>query len=82
MPTYMRHLENPANQVNYAQQLGKDDTMTIVSKNQGWITVQRDQNRKKPIEKFGVAGDATKTSYLTPQWMQLGYPKNKTDTMI
>jgi hypothetical protein len=43
--------------------------------------VQKDKNRKKPVEKYGLAGDATKTSYLTPEWMQTGFPKNKTDTM-
>jgi hypothetical protein len=56
--------------------------MTIVSKNQGWITVSpNEQNRKRPFEKNGQGGDATKTSILTPSWMQLDFPKNKSDTM-
>jgi hypothetical protein len=38
-------------------------------------------NRKKPLEKGGIGGDATKTSILTPTWMQIGYPKNNHDPM-
>lgn len=54
----------------------------IVSKNQGWITVTpRSMNRKNPLEKGGINGDVTKTSILTPSWMHLNYPKNKTDFM-
>lgn len=55
--------------------------MFIVSRNQGWITVKEDQNRKRPVEKYGVAGDKTKTSFLTPGWMQTGFPKNEKDSM-
>ena len=57
--------------------------VTIVSKNQGWITVNPDKmDRKKPVEKDSQhAGDAAKTSILTPSWMQMGYPGNKTDNM-
>ena len=39
MPTYMRHLENPKNRVDFAKSMGKEDTMTIIYKNKGWITV-------------------------------------------
>ena len=50
--------------------------VTIVSKNQGWITVTpRSMNRKKPLEREGNANDNTKTSILTPSWMQI--PINK-----
>ena len=28
-----------------------------------------------------MGGDATKTSFLTPAWMQTGFEKNKTDAM-
>ena len=38
-------------------------------------------NRKHPYEKGGIGGDATKTSILTPQWMQTTFPKNKSDNM-
>jgi hypothetical protein len=56
--------------------------VTIVSKNQGWITVTPNrQNRKRPLEKGDGSGDATKTSILTPSWMAPQYPKNTTDPM-
>ena len=81
-PDYLRILERPQNQVDPCSSKGFDGTMTIVSRNQGWITVTpKNKNRKKPVEKFGVAGDAAKTSKLTPNWMQCQYPKNKTDFM-
>lgn len=58
-----------------------DGMISVISKNQGWITVTpRSLNRKKPVEKC-IDGDATKTSILTPSWMQIGYEKNKSDTM-
>ena len=61
---------------------GFDGTMTIISRNQGWITVTpKHKNRKKPVEKYGVSGDAAKTSKLTPNWMQCQFPKNKSDFM-
>ena len=51
--------------------------ITLVSKNQGWITVTPDNlNRKHPLERGGINGDVTKTSILTPTWMQINYPKN------
>lgn len=81
-PDYFRILEKPQNQVDPTHSKGFDGTMTIVSRNQGWITVTpKNKNRKKPVEKFGVSGDAAKTSKLTPNWMQCQYPKNKNDQM-
>ena len=49
--------------------------VSIVSKNQGWITVSpKNINRKYPIEKqASLAGDSTKTSILTPSWMKIDY---------
>ena len=81
MPSYMRHLEKDQNRVDPTATLGKDGTLFVVSRNQGWITVQKDKNRKRPVEKYGVSGDATKTSFLTPSWMQIGFPKNSSDPM-
>lgn len=81
-PEYLRILDRPQNQVDPTNTKGFDGTMTIVSRNQGWITVTpKHKNRKKPVEKFGVSGDAAKTSALTPNWMQCQYPKNATDIM-
>ena len=31
---------------------------------------------------MGKSENSTKTSYLTPTWMQLNYPRNKQDTMV
>jgi hypothetical protein len=46
--------------------------ITVISGNQGWITVTPDNlSRKKPIEKQGVGNDNTKTSILTPSWMKI-----------
>lgn len=82
VPDYMRVLERPGNNVDPCTSKGFDGTMTIISRNQGWITVTpKNKNRKKPVEKFGVAGDAAKTSKLTPNWMQCQYPKNTSDFM-
>jgi len=62
---------------------GVDGMVTIVSKNQGWITVSPTNiDRKHPVEKGGIGGDVTKTSILTPSWMNLQYPKNKSDSMM
>ena len=81
-PDYFRILEKPQNQVDPTSGKGFDGTMMIVSRNQGWITVTpKNKNRKKPVEKYGVSGDAAQTSKLTPNWMQCKHPKNKTDTM-
>lgn len=81
-PDYLRILERPENQVDPTTSKGFDGTMTIVSRNQGWITVTpKNKNRKKPVEKYGVSGDATISSKLTPNWMQCQYPKNKDDFM-
>ncbi len=46
MPDYMRHLEKPNNRVKPQNKMGDNDTMTIITKNQGWITVKKDQNRR------------------------------------
>lgn len=70
MPDYLRHLEKPQNQVDFSKQMKDGDTLFIVSWNQGWITVDKTMNKNRPVEKYNLSGDKTKTSYLTPQWMQ------------
>lgn len=82
MPDYFRIRENPKNNVDASKATGFDGTMTVVSRTRGWLTVTpKNKNRKKPVEKYGISGDAAKTSKLTPNWMQSQYPKNKNDPM-
>lgn len=81
-PDCFRILENKNNQNKVENAKNFDGTMTIISRNQGWITVTpKHKNRQKPVEKFGVSGDAAKCNVLSPQWMQSQHPKNKTDQM-
>lgn len=45
--------------------------MQVVSKNQGWITVDAEKpDRKRPVEKNRL-GDASKVNVLSPSWMQV-----------
>jgi hypothetical protein len=39
MPDYMRHLEKPVNMIDPSKNLKAGETLFIVSRNQGWITV-------------------------------------------
>lgn len=76
IPDYLRFMEDPRNQIK-ATEVDKTGMVTIVSKNQGWITVTpRSMNRKKPLERGGNANDVTKTSILTPSWMQIPVPQD------
>ena len=69
IPDYLRLMEDPRNQVKLSE-VDKTGMVTIVSKNQGWITVDpKSMNRRKPFEREGNANDNTKTSILTPSWM-------------
>jgi hypothetical protein len=71
IPDYLRLMEDPRNQVK-ATEVDKTGMVTIISKNQGWITLTpRSMNRRKPLERGGNANDNTKTSILTPSWMQI-----------
>lgn len=75
IPDYLRLMEDPRNQVKLSD-VDKTGMVTIVSKNQGWITVTpRSMNRRKPFERGGNANDNTKTSILTPSWMQIPVPE-------
>jgi hypothetical protein len=63
------------NQVKLSD-VDKTGMVTVVSKNQGWITLTpRSMNRKKPLERGGNSNDNTKTSILTPSWMQIPVPQ-------
>lgn len=71
IPEYLRLMEDPRNQVKITD-VDKTGMVTIISKNQGWITLTpRSMNRRKPLERDGNANDNTKTSILTPSWMQI-----------
>ena len=82
-PSFLRMMDNP----NYRNIVHKDvegkpaELMQIVSKNQGWITVEREKpSRKRPVEKEHLS-DATKTNRLSPQWMQILAKKVDYDPM-
>lgn len=56
--------------------------ISVIDKNNGWITLTADmKDRRNYLEKGGIGKDVTKTSILTPSWMQIGYPRNTTDNM-
>ena len=67
---FLDNMRDDRGKLDSKRGLPKDGTTTIISKNQGWITVKKDMDRQKPIEKVSVAGNAAKTSYLSPSWMQ------------
>ena len=63
-------MEKQENKKDFTDAKGFDGMVSVISKNQGWITVTpKRQNRKYPIEMQGVGNDNTKTSQLTPGWM-------------
>ncbi|CDW91057.1 UNKNOWN [Stylonychia lemnae] len=74
IPEYFRVLENPKNQKTL-EDSSVDGMVSIISKNQGWITVSPSHlDRKNPVEKqSSLAGESTKTSILTPSWMKIDY---------
>ena len=70
MPDYLRHLDNPANNIDVAKEAATD-TMTVVSKINGWITVDPDtMNRREAYEKRRLLSNIRKTSMMAPTWMQ------------
>jgi hypothetical protein len=77
-------MEDPRNQIKLAD-VDKTGMVTVISKNQGWITLTpKAMNRRKPLEREGNANDNTKTSILTPSWMQIPIDPNsapKSDPM-
>lgn len=84
IPDYLRLMEDPRNQIKAIEQ-DKAGMVTVISKNQGWITLTaKTMNRRKPIERDFCATDSTKTSILTPSWMQIPIDPNsapKSDPM-
>ena len=70
-PSYFRMLDNPNyRNIQHKNGLGQpQNMMQIVSKNQGWITVNPQKvDRKNPLEKERL-GDVTKANELSPAWM-------------
>ena len=55
--------------------------MQIVSKNQGWITVDEKMDRKHPMEK-ATLGDVSKVNVLSPEWMQVNHKKPGPDPLM
>ena len=71
MPDYLRHLDNPANNIKIVREAAvkNKDTMTVVSKINGWITVDPDtMNRREAYEKWRLS-NIRKTSMMAPTWM-------------
>lgn len=71
MPDYLRHLDNPANNIKIVREAAvkNKDTMTVVSKINGWITVDPDtMNRREAYEKRRLS-NIRKTSMMAPTWM-------------
>ena len=55
----------------------KEDTITVFSKNQNWLTVTpKEQNRRKALEKIKNLNNDI-TSKLMPKWMEIKYKKDK-----
>lgn len=80
IPDYLRLMEDPRNQVKLTD-VDKTGMVTVISKNQGWITVSpHTMNRRKPFEREGNANDSAKTSILTPSWMQIPIPQEAIPT--
>lgn len=74
MPTFMRMMDNPNYRNIVHMNPGtteKLDKCQVISKNQGWITIDpANPDRKHPLEKAKL-GDASKVNVLSPQWMQV-----------
>ena len=55
--------------------------LQVISRNQGWITVNtKNPDRKHPVEKQAL-GDVKKVNVLSPTWMQLQYNKPGPDPL-
>jgi hypothetical protein len=83
MPNYFRYMDNPNyRNIKHVNAKGQDmDMMFIVSRNQGWITVEPENlDRKHPLEKKRL-GDVSKVSELSPIWMQVDHEKPKSDPL-
>jgi hypothetical protein len=82
-PNYFRYMDNPNyRNIRHVNTKGDDiDMMFVVSRNQGWITVDpKLQDRKNTLEKKKL-GDATKVNFLSPVWMQVKHEKPGIDPL-
>ena len=82
-PSYFRMLDNPNyRNIQHKNAMGQpQNMMQIVSKNQGWITVNpQEMDRKHPLEKSKL-GDVTKVNVLSPEWMQVNHQKPGPDPL-
>jgi len=76
-------MDNPNyRNIKHVNAKGEDvDMMLIVSRNQGWITVEPStMDRKHPLEKKKL-GDVTKVNVLSPIWMQVQHQKPGPDPL-
>jgi len=84
MPSYFRMMDNPNyRNIQHKNVDGKPlNMMQIVSKNQGWITVESEKmDRQHPMEKMRL-GDVSKVNVLSPQWMQVTHKKPGPDPLM
>lgn len=73
----MRYMDNPNyRNIRHTNVNGEPlDMIHIVSRNQGWITVEPDKNdRKHPLEKKRL-GNVKEVNILSPIWMQVRHQK-------
>lgn len=68
-------MDNPNyRNVTHKNIAGEDENMCqIISKNQGWITVDpKNPDRKHPLNKAKLS-DVKKVNVLSPEWMQVNH---------
>lgn len=72
MPDYLRHLDKPQNNFDVVKENATKNkaTVTVISKINGWITVDPEtMDRRDPYEKRKLT-NLRKTSMMAPYWMQ------------
>ena len=83
MPSYFRIMDDPRkrNVVHHQADGQPAKMLQVISRNQGWITVNtKNPDRKHPVEKQAL-GDVKKVNVLSPTWMQLQYNKPGPDPL-
>jgi hypothetical protein len=81
MPSYFRQMDNPNyREIKHTNVNGDPlDMIHVVSRNQGWITLEPEtMDRKHPIEKKKL-GNVKEVNVLSPIWMQVTHKKPDAD---
>lgn len=59
-----------------------EDTLNIISRHQGWITVNsKTKDRKRPLEKMKAANMEV-TSKIMPKWMEIKHKNTKREEIL